>query len=102
MADQPSAQARIAFQPRTQQSTIPDYEPSVPTVLRAVNKRLQSSTYSSLRTIKCEQRRGILILQGVVPTFYEKQLAQETVRHIPGVDKIRNEIDVVHPKLARK
>jgi osmotically-inducible protein OsmY len=36
-----------------------------------------------------------LILSGRVPTFYLKQLVQETVRHVPGVQHIRNKIEVV-------
>ena len=35
-----------------------------------------------------------LILSGRLPTFYLKQLLQETVRHLPGVQHVRNEIDV--------
>jgi hypothetical protein len=36
-------------------------------------------------------------LSGRLPTFYLKQLLQETVRHLPGVQHVRNEIDVVSP-----
>jgi osmotically-inducible protein OsmY len=44
-------------------------------------------------TIKHEGRN--LYLSGRLPTFYLKQLVQEAVRHIPGVDFVYNEIDVV-------
>jgi hypothetical protein len=43
--------------------------------------------------IKHEGRN--LYLSGRLPTFYLKQLVQEAVRHIPGVDFVFNEIDVV-------
>lgn len=36
-----------------------------------------------------------LLLTGKLPTFYLKQLVQETVRHVPGVQQVRNLIDVV-------
>ena len=36
-----------------------------------------------------------LLLTGRLPTFYLKQLVQEAVRHVPGVQKVRNLIDVV-------
>jgi len=36
-----------------------------------------------------------LYLSGRLPSFYLKQLVQEAVRHIPGVDFVYNEIDVV-------
>jgi len=32
---------------------------------------------------------------GRLPTFYLKQLVQEAVRHVPGVQQVRNLIDVV-------
>ena len=36
-----------------------------------------------------------LFLTGRLPTFYLKQLVQEAVRHVPGVQNVRNLIDVV-------
>jgi hypothetical protein len=35
------------------------------------------------------------LLTGRLPTFYLKQLVQEAVRHVPGVQHVRNLIDVV-------
>jgi hypothetical protein len=46
-------------------------------------------------SIKHEGRN--LYLSGRLPTFYLKQLVQEAVRHLPGVDFVYNEIDVVSP-----
>lgn len=42
-----------------------------------------------------EQQGRMLCLTGRLPTFYLKQLVQETVRHIPGVLGVQNEITVV-------
>lgn len=42
-----------------------------------------------------EHRGRTLILTGRLPTFYLKQLVQEAVRHVPGVQHVRNMIDVV-------
>jgi hypothetical protein len=36
-----------------------------------------------------------LTLRGQLPSFYLKQLVQEAVRHVPGVQRVRNMIDVV-------
>lgn len=36
-----------------------------------------------------------LFLTGRLPTFYLKQLVQEAVRHVPGVQSVYNRIDVV-------
>ena len=38
-----------------------------------------------------------LFLTGRLPTFYLKQLVQEAMRHVPGVQFVYNRIDVVNP-----
>jgi osmotically-inducible protein OsmY len=50
-----------------------------------------------LSGLRIEHRGTTLLLSGRLPTFYLKQLVQEAVRHLPGVQKVRNEIDVVSP-----
>ncbi len=40
------------------------------------------------------------VLQGDVPTFYLKQLAQETASRINGVVRIVNRIEVKHAKVG--
>ena len=50
-----------------------------------------------LRGLSIEHRGRTLFLSGRLPTFYLKQLVQEAVRHLPGVQHVRNEIDVVSP-----
>lgn len=42
-----------------------------------------------------EHRGRTVFLTGRLPTFYLKQLMQEAVRHVPGVQHVRNMIDVV-------
>jgi BON domain len=50
-----------------------------------------------LTGLRIEHRGRTLFLSGRLPTFYLKQLVQEAVRHLPGVGRVRNEIDVVNP-----
>jgi osmotically-inducible protein OsmY len=40
--------------------------------------------------------QGVVVLQGEVQSFYEKQLAQEVVRRIDGVQRVENEIEVAY------
>ncbi|WP_146577462.1 BON domain-containing protein [Neorhodopirellula pilleata] len=61
-------------------------------ITQAVMIRLRSSLYRVLRILTCEFRRGHLIICGTVPTYYMKQMAQETVRPVPGVEKITNRV----------
>ena len=60
-------------------------------VLRAARDRLKSSPYCPLRSVSCECRQGVLVLRGKLPTFYQKQLAQETVAKVEGVTEVVNE-----------
>jgi hypothetical protein len=47
-----------------------------------------------VKGVKIEQVGASLLLKGCLPTFYLKQLVQEAVRHVPGVQNVFNEIDV--------
>src|SRR5690349_12169223 len=59
---------------------------------------LQTSAHRALRFLKCECGQGILILRGRVSSYYDKQLAQESVRHLPGLKALVNVIEVDGPR----
>ena len=46
------------------------------------------------RKVHFEAQQGHVVLRGVVNSYYQKQLAQETVRHLHGVDSIENRLEV--------
>ena len=69
--------------------------PGQGTRLAALN-RLRESGYPSLRRVQCELNRGVLKLQGRVPNFHQKQLAQVVVNGLEGVDRVINELTVEH------
>jgi osmotically-inducible protein OsmY len=46
--------------------------------------------------VAIQHKDKTLYLSGRLPTFYLKQLVQEAVRHVPGVQYVRNMIDVVN------
>jgi osmotically-inducible protein OsmY len=48
-----------------------------------------------INDVTIEHDGRTLFLSGKLPTFYLKQLVQEAVRHVPGVQQVRNLIDVV-------
>jgi osmotically-inducible protein OsmY len=62
-------------------------------VVRAMDV-LQQRLDSAARQITCEYEGGVLLLQCRLSSFYEKQLAQETLRTLEGVDQIVNKIEV--------
>lgn len=59
-----------------------------------VEMRLQTSPHLCLRSVTCDQREGVVVLRGRVPSYYHKQLAQELVRQIAGTFAIVNVVEV--------
>ena len=46
------------------------------------------------RQLRFQARRGKVVLQGVVDSYYQKLMAQEIVRRMDGVDEIENRLEV--------
>jgi osmotically-inducible protein OsmY len=46
------------------------------------------------RTFRFETESGRVTLRGVVRTYFQKQMAQEAIRRVDGVDEICNELEV--------
>ena len=70
--------------------------PDPPASPQAVAERgLRSSRYSALQHVSCDCRGGVLVLRGCLPTYYLKQVAQEVVAHLEGVQGVENQIQVV-------
>ena len=56
--------------------------------------RLRGKSPRAFSDVSCEYDHGTLRLRGHSSSYYEKQVAQETVRGINGVTQIVNEIEV--------
>jgi osmotically-inducible protein OsmY len=57
-------------------------------------RRLHSHSHQALKSVSCNYQDGALVLQGTVATYYLKQLAQETIVRMEGVERIENQIRV--------
>lgn len=64
-------------------------------LLLNVARALRTTGYPALRSLDIEICGGVVILWGRVPSYYQKQLAQETVQRVEGVEGIANGIEVV-------
>ena len=72
--------------------------PDPPASPQAVAERgLRSSRYSALKHVSCDYQGGVLVLRGCLPSYYLKQVAQEVVARLEGVQAIDNQIQVVPP-----
>jgi len=59
-----------------------------------VSTALQGNPHVGRRNLRFEASEGRVTLLGVVPTYYQKQMAQEAIRHLDGVEEISNELEV--------
>lgn len=60
-------------------------------------EQLRRSPYPALRSLSCEQERDVLVLRGRLPSFYYKQLAQESVRELAACVRLVNAVEVLQP-----
>jgi osmotically-inducible protein OsmY len=55
---------------------------------------LQRNPHTNGRSLRFETDSGRVTLRGVVRSYFQKQMAQEVVRRVDGVDEICNELEV--------
>ncbi|MBN1395744.1 MAG: BON domain-containing protein [Pirellulales bacterium] len=55
---------------------------------------LERNPYIERRNLRFETSSGRVTLRGVVNTYFQKQMAQEAIKRIEGVDEIANELEV--------
>jgi osmotically-inducible protein OsmY len=60
-----------------------------------VTKALKKNSYLDFSTMTCETEKDRVVLRGVVPSYFEKQMAQESLRSIEGIGEILNELEVL-------
>ena len=59
-----------------------------------VDSAIATSPFLSGRRLRFETVGGRVVLQGVVGTYFQKQMAQEAIRRIEGVEAIDNCLEV--------
>jgi osmotically-inducible protein OsmY len=59
-----------------------------------VDQALQTNPYVSGRLLRFETEGGRVVLQGRVKSYFQKQMVQEVVRKIEGVEAIDNCLEV--------
>ena len=60
-----------------------------------VQSALARSLYLSGKNLRFEVHEDGVVLRGVVRSYYQKQLAQESVKSVAGLRRVHNEIEVV-------
>jgi osmotically-inducible protein OsmY len=70
------------------------------TLAERVEGAIHTSPHFLGRRIRSETDGSRVILQGIVASYYQKQMAQEIVRRVDGVEAIDNHIEVAWLPLA--
>jgi osmotically-inducible protein OsmY len=68
--------------------------PAESATLRTARQLLREQSYDPLRHVHLRYQEGVLTLDGIVPTYYLKQLAQTAVRNVAGVESVVNRLQV--------
>ena len=63
-------------------------------VLLSARRRLRAAGRQGLRSVECQWQDGTLVLRGIVPTYYLKQLAQSLFVTDPAIETVENQIVV--------
>ncbi len=63
-------------------------------LLDRIDDAITTSPHMFGHRVRLEADAGIVVLLGTVNSFYHKQMAQETVRRVDGVQSIDNRLEV--------
>jgi osmotically-inducible protein OsmY len=59
-----------------------------------IHQALFSNPHIPSRSVRVEAAEGRVVLKGCVRSFFQKQMAQEAIRRIDGVESIENLLEV--------
>lgn len=59
-----------------------------------VDSAIKHSPHLSGHQVFCQEESGVVVLHGRVNSFFQKQMAQEALRKLSGVEKVINELEV--------
>jgi osmotically-inducible protein OsmY len=65
-----------------------------------IDSAIHGNPYLVGHTVRIEMRPGRVVLRGVVPSYYQKQIAQEVVRSVEGVERVDNQLQVNWPQAS--
>ncbi len=59
-----------------------------------VNSVMERNPYLPHRNLRYEAAEGRVVLRGTVHSYYQKQMAQEMLKTVDGVNEIENQLEV--------
>jgi osmotically-inducible protein OsmY len=65
------------------------------TLAARIDQAIQTNPYVNGRLLRFETNGGHVVLQGAVKSYFQKQMAQEVIRKVDGVERIDNCLEVL-------
>ncbi len=59
-----------------------------------VDSAIKGNPHLTRHRVFCQEESGIVVLHGRVGSFFQKQMAQETLKRLDGVERVINELQV--------
>jgi osmotically-inducible protein OsmY len=59
-----------------------------------ISSAIEKHPHLKKRKLRFEAEEGRVVLRGVVNSYYQKQMAQEALRRLDGVNHIENHLEV--------
>jgi osmotically-inducible protein OsmY len=66
-----------------------------PNLAARVDQALQTNPYVNGRLLRFETEGSRVVLKGNVKSYFQKQMAQEVIRKVAGVEEIENCLEVL-------
>ncbi|MDX1925782.1 MAG: BON domain-containing protein [Pirellulaceae bacterium] len=63
-------------------------------LVQRLDSAIKGNPHLSGHQVFCSEEGGTVILQGRVRSYYQKQMAQEALRNLEGVERIVNDLEV--------
>jgi len=63
-------------------------------MLQCISQELSQTGYPALQSLRLHCDGGAVTLDGEVPSYFLKQIAQDVVQRVPGVEEVVNRIKV--------
>lgn len=63
-------------------------------LLHRVDSAIKDNPHLCRHQVFCQEESGIVVLHGRVASFFQKQMAQESLKRLAGVEKVINELEV--------
>jgi osmotically-inducible protein OsmY len=69
-------------------------------LVERVERALRATGFPPLREVQVSVCGQLVVLQGRVPSYYMKQLAQAAAMGVAGIGELRNELQVIRPQVC--